>query len=68
MPAKMRNAIFSLTSDTESQLWANLVEVMDYIRKDKDGVKGMDDLTIEVRSWKIGCFTSDNTWEQTLRI
>ena len=56
MPAKMRNSIFSLTSDSESQLWASLVEVMDYIRKGKDSVKGMDGYTIEVSSSRIESF------------
>lgn len=50
MPPRMRNSIFSLTSNTQSQLWANLAEVMDYIRNDRAGVKGMDDQTVEVSS------------------
>lgn len=55
MPAKMRNSIFALTSDTQDQLWSNIIDVMDAIRKDRD-VKGMDDDTFEVRFPRVKKF------------
>jgi hypothetical protein len=48
MPISMRNAIFALTTDTETQLWDHMIEVMDAIRRHGDSVKGMDGDTFEV--------------------
>ena len=45
---KTRNAVFALTYDNQEEIWHNIVEVIRSIRKDKEGVKGMDDATFEV--------------------
>lgn len=50
MQVKTRNSIFALISDIESQLWANMVQVMTVLRNSgsSDSVKGMDVDTFEV--------------------